>query len=714
MKRFLICVVVLLSVVAGGNYLVFNQGFYLDLDPNASVSIPFCTQGKEMMVRQEDGSYAGIQLRGVELSSSMPGSYASSFAPEEDDYLRWLEQIVEMGANVVRLSSLMDDDFYNAFYAFNTGREEPLYLLQGIRLSDEAVLSAQDGYHDTVLGSLLEDGAAAVDIIHGRRSYVVGQLQGSGSYWKDISPWVLGYLVGGGWEADMIAYTDHSTVHSGVFAGEYFSTSEDATAFEAMLAQVMDHMISYESDKYKEQRPIGFVCAPDIDFLVYEESCARQLRKFAWLDAEHVIPAEKNHGGYFAAYQMYDFCGDFLSFLSEKQRADLAKYLPAVDTQDVYGGYLDLLGAYHTMPVIVSDYGFSSSRGAVKKNVLPLTEREQGEALVEVWEDAMDAGWAGVVISTWQDTWERRTWNTAFAADLTRNYLWHDLQSEGQSYGLMAYEPGEEAVCTLDGKGDEWAGDAPVLEWQGNFLYVRYDEEGLYLLLQGPDVAPENTLYLPFDMTDELGSLVCASPKVEFERMADFVLCLDGKEHTRLLVQERYDAMRENFLMEVTGEDPFVHYPEVDSDRFVPVSMVLSSDELVTENWINYTDEELMAIRGHGVWETGRLIHGNGDPNSAGYNSLADFCYGESCVELCLPWLLMNVADPTEMQIHQDYYTNYGVTARSVSNFYIGLGDGETEIKLQDIDVQKWDWDLKWRERLKDSYHVVKAHWGRI
>ena len=712
MKRFLICMVTLLTVAVGGSYLVLSRGFYLDLEPGAPVSVPFCAQEKKLMVQQEDGTYAHIELRGVELSASMPGAYASSFAPEEEDYLRWLEQIAQMGANVVRVATIMDDHFYNAFYRFNVEREEPVYLLQGIQVSDAANRGGEDAYHDTFLGRLLEDGVAVVDVIHGRKISTVGQTQGSGTYLRDISPWVLGYLVGSEWDADTIAYTDHSSIRSGAYEGEYFSTTADATPFEAALAQVMERMISYERNKYRTQRPIGFVSAPDIDFLVYEENYTRQLSKYAWVNAEHVIPSEQAEGGYFAAYQLYDFCDGFLTYLSDEQTLQLAEYIPLVDTGDVYSGYLDLLGAYHTMPVIVSSCGFSSARGAVDMDKTPLTEQEQGEALMEVWQDAVDAGWAGGFISTWQDVWERRTWNTAFATELPQNYLWHDLQSEGQNYGLMAYAPGEEPVCVLDGNPEEWMGDAPVLEWKDTALYLRYDEEGLYLLIQGDGAAQENTLYLPLDMTEELGSTRCAEPEVAFDRAADFLLCLDGTHNTRLLVQERYDAMRENFLAEITGENPFVHFPEKDSARFVPVSMALANDTLIEGGYNTYTADELWKLRGLGVWETGRLIHGNGDPDAANYNSLADFCYGRDCVELRLPWLLLNVADPTSMLVHQDYYTNYGVMSKTTPTIYLGLGDGATEIAFEAIDTRNWDWDLDWRERLKQSYHVVKAYWS--
>ena len=37
---------------------------------------------------------------------------------------------------------------------------------------------------------------------------------------------------------------------------------------------------------------------------------------------------------------------------------------------------------------------------------------------------------------------------------------------------------------------------------------------------------------------------------------------------------------------------------------------------------------------------------------AADYDSLADFCFGEDCVEIRIPWALLNFANPAEMLIH--------------------------------------------------------------
>ena len=121
--------------------------------------------------------------------------------------------------------------------------------------------------------------------------------------------------------------------------------------------------------------------------------------------------------------------------------------------------------------------------------------------------------------------------------------------------------------------------------------------------------------------------------------------------------------------------------------------------------------ETVRQLRALKSWETGRLVHGNGDPASEQYNSLADFCYGADCVEIRLPWMLLNVADPVDREIHQDYYEHYGVETEVISGFSIGLGDGSSEIALAEVKLDHMSQSVEWTERLKQSYDIIREHW---
>ncbi len=719
MKRFLIIVVGAGIIAAGLLIAMLNFGFYFDFQPDAPVSADFSCEGSRIIAVSEDGREE-VRIKGVEVSASIPEHAASDFKPEKEDYMRWFRQIREMGANTVKVAGIMDDTFYEAFYDFNVNSDSPLYLIQGILVQDAVNYGAGDAYESDYMGELLADGKRIVDIIHGRR-IIMNREPGRGTGWykKDISGWVIGFLVGSSWNADVVAYTDHETYRNGVYEGEYFSTKPGASPFEAMLAQVMDTITAYESNKYKEQHMIGFANEPATDLLEYRHdygelmrpyeksgkqgvTYARQLNKICRIDAENIGTSEKVQAGYFAAYSLYDFCADFDQYLSEEQSAEFADILSDLDRDGSYDGYTEFLGRYHTIPLICTSYGFSTARGVVSEKGFPLTETEQGERLVAIYEDLCKEGWSGAVINSWQDRWELRSWNTAYAQDFTNNAMWHDLQTESQWYGLMEFT-GESR--TIDGEPGEWEEEDVVYTGDGITLSAYVDTEGLALLAEGQNVTPNRTIYIPVDTTDQSGSTVCESLELSFSEPADFLICIDGEENSRVLVQERYESVRANFLSEINGEDAYVSYPDADSSDFIPINMVMENTTMV--DYVDYTTRELKYLP---LYETGKLRHGNGDPSSADYDSLSDFCYGENCVEIRLPWALLNFANPVSMNIHDDYYENYGVEFTEVEECRIGISyDGTEKIRM---DVFPLNWENRtYSERLKDSYRIVQAAW---
>lgn len=721
MKKFLIFVIVVGMVVFLVSYTSTRMGFYLDLHPNAPVSAQFMVKEKKIIQVMEDGSENEFIIKGVDVSSSMPKHSAMDFAPKKEDYLRWFTQMSQMGANTIRVIHVMDDDFYNALYHYNTKNEKPLYLLQGISVVDAVNYGEKDAYNDDFFGYLVKNGKMLVDIVHGKRIIPLNGTGGTGEYRKDISDWLLGYLVGTEWSADTIAYTNHHIGYSGTYEGDYFSTTEDANPFEAMLAEVMDIITAYESKKYKMQHPIGFINDPSNDPFEYADSYhlpldkfkkvgenavtyARQLGKLNQLDAEHIKPTAKMKAGSFAAYRLYQFCPDFYKYLSENQKKAIADLLKKIDVSRSYDGYLDLLGTYHSMPVISAGYGFSTSRGVLSEEYgEPLTEEEQGSRLMEVYQDMIYANWSGGFISSWQDQWERRSWNTAYAQDLANNMDWKDVQTDGQGYGLMEFT---DSNCEINGTISEWTQKDVVATSDNRTLSARVDAEGLCIMVQGENVKPEIPLYIPIDTTQESGATESSLEGLTFSRSADFLLCLSGIEESRILVHSRYESVRENFLEEISGENPFIQYPEVDDKNFVPIYMVMENKQMV--NTVTYRNRNLKWLPQR---ETGKLRHGNNDPKSDEYDSQADFCYGENCVEVRIPWLLLNVSNPSKMLIHKDYYKNYGVKLKSIKQCWLGVSSDITKtIEMQPFRL-KWK-RFKYKESLKQSYYIVKSVWG--
>lgn len=694
MKRFLGIALCLFVLAVGGYFLVFQSNIPVPNILGSAGEAPLTVRDGAFMRGDEP-----VTLRGVEISSFVPGHTFSEYVPDEADYLRWLGKIADMGANTVETPQLMDDDFYNALYAFNTTHETPLYLLQGIAASDAIAHTSANAYDSGLMRTLTDNGKVAVDALHGRRDVFSSDFGGGGSYRKDVSAWTVGYCVTADFDPDMIAYTDNGMMHRTPYAGTYFSASADGTAFESMLATVFDGVTDYEMKQYGVLRPIGFTCNPSYDPLRYREIYARQMQKYAFVDAEHIVAGAG--AATFAVYRMTGVRRDCIRYLDDEQQT---RFAGAEGSDPIYGGYLAVLPRYHDVPVLAS-YGASSARGVSSLATEPLTECEQGEVLIAVADTLEENGFAGGMIATWQDVWSRRSWNTVYATEQSNAYLWRDAQTDTKNMGLLAFDPNGSTSCCIDGDASEWTQkDVLFTDAKGRTLSARYDAAGLCLLLTG--VSQSDALYIPIDTLPGFGTAAADGLSAPLGMDAEFLLTVHGTDDTRLCVWAPYDAWRERFLYETKGVDPFANPIGADSTAFVPIRSALENDLLVDA--ITY---ETKLMRRLGVRETGRLTHGSGDPESAQYDSLSDFCFGDGIVEIRLPWLLLNVGDPANMRVHEDAAVHYGIAMCRIKRIGFGLTDGASGTQTGTLRVRGWS-EVPCRERLKESYYALQAHWN--
>lgn len=234
---------------------------------------------------------------------------------------------------------------------------------------------------------------------------------GSGSYKQDISQWVIGYILGVEWEDVTVIYTDerYKDVEGYTsYQGEYMYTSPEATPFEAVLAQIGDKIIEYESQRYKQQRLIAFSNWPTTDPFTYPERITNFFMKCAQVDVEHILCTEKFLAGQFTSYHVYPYYPDYLSYVDNWGIFGLenADYALEGGKYNTYRAYLQMLQDHHTMPVVISEFGVSTGRGMAQRdqntgrNQGNISEQDQGQALVECWQDIMAAGCQGGCIAS--------------------------------------------------------------------------------------------------------------------------------------------------------------------------------------------------------------------------------------------------------------------------------------------------------------------------
>ena len=243
---------------------------------------------------------------------------------------------------------------------------------------------------------------------------------------------------------------------------------------------------------------------------------------------------------------------------------------------------------------------------------------------------------------------------------------------------------------------------------------MQYDEKFLYFLIHKDNLKfEEETLYLPIDTTPKTGSSYCRNFGLKFDRGADFIVVLNGPDNSRVMVQERYESLRSTYSQEIDGFDTYLadNIPDADSPDFVTIKMALEIYNIPEE-----AQAEWNLDFGEATFETGRLKYGNANPQSAQFDSLADFIANGDYIELRLPWQLLNFADPSKMSIHDDYFSgNYGVEYLTIDKMYVGVmtADSAGRCALSAFPLDGWGNKVTWHERLKSSYYVMQQLWSR-
>lgn len=699
MKKFIISsVLIILSIFTIG-YLYYVKGIYLPTSKGDNISVPYRIEQKLYTKQVSNKRYEPIEIKGVDVGSTKAFHQAKDFKIDVDTWLKWFKDIQAMGANTIKINTIYNAAFYEALYKFNSVSEEPLYLVQGIRVADNAGQWNKDAYDKDFIERLKLDALKAVDVIHGRKISINNSVNGNGFYRYDISQWVVGYLVGEDWHPDVIAYTNEKEGNPTTFTGEYFYT-QDANRFEVVMAQVMEKLVKYETKKYNQQRPISFINTFLSDPFEYKIKYAEYAGKYNQLDIEHIHTSEKNAAGLYAAYK-YDKPNELILTMLEDNAQNRDILL-----QGEVSNYLTLLETYHKKPIVIVNFNIPSVR-ASSQNEIQLSEKEQGIKIIEKLKTFKEAKINHAIINSWQDTWYLRTWNTAYAVDPNISNLWHDAQTETQHYGLMTFEPyRSNTLMRVDGNLSDWEDVEPIVE-DDYTLSITSDHAYMYFLIQKDNIRSEE-FFIGMDFLDELGATNPKNYVFKFNRPIDFLLHVNGEENTEIFVHERYNSLRQNFLERLTNENPYINYPKKDSTKFVPIQMIRRNPEVL--NKILEDDEK---IKSYETFNTGKLIHGDGNPTHMDYNSYADFSYGQDMVEIRIPYFLLNFYDPIDRMIHKDYYENYGVEPKKINKFSVGIASNEDKtFNLHNVPLNPLQREVKINERLKDSYYEVKMYWG--
>lgn len=710
MKKFVTSAIVIAALIFSFRYVRYNTDFLDNIWPEYEIQYSLRTNKKNIEMKN-NGSFEDFEIRGVNLGAAIPGKWPSDNSIPKSTYLRWFKQIQDLGANTIRIYTVYNPEFYDAFYEFNSKSKEPLYLIQGVWVNDYFQNSHLDGHDSKYKQSFIKECRQTVNVIHGNAYTDAGYNSDYNRFDKDISKWVLGYIVGSEWRETTVVYTDKVRFGMPAYEGDYLYADDDASPFENMLTEVMDKLVSYETKKYHEQRLVSFCNFNITDPFDYSKVITGKHPKVAKIDANHINTSDEFKAGFFISYHLYAHFPDYYEFIKEDD-----KYIYDRDNDNSYRKYLDKLNEYHNAPVVIAEYGVSTGRGIAIKDFISnktqghLNEDMQGEALIDCYNDIVESGCSGSLIFSWQDEWHKLTANTQFSVDENKKPFWCDAQTDDEFFGLMSFDPGNKTTaCYVDGDVAEWDIEDEISSDGSMSLSMKYDEMYVYFNVFKDNFNPEtDTIYIPIDVTPKSGSNFCKGENVKFDRPADFLIVIDGKENSNILVQKRYNALDAIYGFEIYNKEPFSNPPDKNSPVFSSIRSLLKTKMDPIENL--FGDPEYSE-----TFPTGILEYGNANPDSSNFNSLADFCYEGNNIEIKIPWSLLNFSNPSEMEIHDDYYEHYGVENLKIKEIYAGVGTNisSERIKLKPLVLKGWKNKVTYHERLKKSYYMLQDYWNK-
>ena len=631
------------------------------------------------------------------------------------DFARWFKQISAMNANAIRVYTILSPGFYEALFEHNMFASRPLYIFHGVWNNEEAVNGLQNAYDPAITDEFKSEIRDLVDLLHGKKIIRPKSGHASGSYIWDVSPYVAGYILGIEHDAGFVIGTNEKNPGVTSFNGDFLYTM-DASPYECWLAEIGDYAIAYEYNNHKTQKPLTWTNWITTDPLWHFSDPTREMEDAVSVDIEHISGKDSFQAGLFASYHIYPYYPEFMMY-----DPVYTGYIDGRGKPNPYEAYLRDLHAYHSVPLLVAEFGVPSSRGCTHENVLTgynqgfVSEEQAGEYVADMFDSIVASGCCGGLVFAWQDEWSKRSWNTMDYDLGDRRPFWSNIQASEQNYGILTFDPGDDdSICDVDGDISEWAKVKPLAEMNGLALSVMSDEKFVYLLIRDETLNTDNNKYaVAVNGLKDEGNYNFAKEGLSFHNPAGQCIIIDGKDNSAVYVDAHYDVFyRQYSLLDHLGiVNKNTAFETKNSGIFNPVNLLLRRALYFPLDG-RYLPPSF--------YETGRLLHGNANPKSGNYSSLADFFInpGNRSIELRIPWQLLNVADPSTKTVIGDLYTHeqFNINPVHTEGFTFELykitGGGVTEGGYGFYSWKPWE-NVQYHERLKKSYNIIKNNFAK-
>lgn len=608
------------------------------------------------------------------MGVAIPGTYPGELAAKSIDYKRWFPMIREAGFNCIRIYTLHFPQFYDELKAFNEANPQtPIYIFHGVWLEEEIPNYHEDLFQiEPYLNKEVTDNVSAV---HGKINIPERRGKAYGNYTSDISPWLIGYIVGREIHPPEVLKTNSEYPELKAFEGNYLSLN-NTNASEVWLLKRLDDLITFEQKTFNTQRPVSISSWPTLDPIAHPLEINR-FEDSAVLDFSEVN-ANKAKAGFFISYHAYPYYPDFIG--NDPEYTKFSDYLG----QNSYLGYLtDLKSHYKKFPLIIAEYGVPSSWGVAHyasngMNHGGYDEKEQGEIGVRLLENNQTANCGGGMLFSWIDEWFKRTWVTdPMDFDIERRVLWHNVTSPEQNFGIIGYKKADDSYTEIE----KFCSDCPVksIEGSGDFTYLRLK------LNTKKHLGESETLWLSLDTYDKtLGESILPNGKKVTNR-AEFVLKITNNV-AELYVTEAYDLY--GIWHKKASQNQLFRSIATDG---APWKMV---------RWKNNDPEK--EIQYIGSMRVNRL---NMPKTTMDAVTLTD-----TSIEIKLPWTLLNIVDPSRASVMNDDKSTTATEIKESDGINVGIFYNDFEVETTKRYMwEKWNHALDAVEYKKESFEIIKA-----
>ncbi|NLE14633.1 MAG: hypothetical protein GX626_02020 [Spirochaetales bacterium] len=656
------------------------------------------TNGRNLELYQ-DGSWKPYFVYGMNLGIAMPGRWFTEFPQDKSLYYHWLEQMGKLGVNTLRIYTLLDPQFYQAFSLYNRMHpDRPIYLLQEVWPEEEP--PGHDYLEPAYQKAFEEEIINVVDAIHGKADIPERKGRAYGVYETDVSSFVLGYLVGRELEPHEVEQTDIN--HSGYrFKGRYISTTDEATPTESWLAQSCDYLLSYEEATYGWQHPVSIVNWPTLDYLDHESERnenGEKIREYndrTTVNINHLLVEADNQAGLFGSYHIYPNYPDFMnnepSFDAYEDEQGRLRY----------GGYLQaFMEGHQNYPALVAEFGIATGMG--NAHYSPdgyhhggLTEGEQAQGIIRMFEAMKDQGYSGGIIFEWMDEWAKKTWTTEpYMVPYDRQILWHNAIDPEQNYGILAYEAVKPSRSGASSVGD---GLVQRMEVRADASFLHVDIS----LARPIDFQAEQLLIGIDTLYRDRGELTYA-PLLDHLAPSgmEYLVVLDSFEASRLLAlkEANYTAYR---FSTSTGLRT--------AGLFEPMRKLINKERKLLDGTVIHPKYEDASLLRFGSLE-GNTNH---------------WTIEGTALSVRIPWTRINVSDVSSAQVLDDERTYYSDPLRDqiattttdglVVSAVVVDPVGQRVIdapQAATLVLSGWNQPV-YRQRLKASYDLLKAYFAK-